>query len=156
MAHTLYHSLIRNFLAASAPDQPPLTEEPGALQFTVEALTCTVYPLEGGQQLVMQCPVTTLAEVGPQNVASVLRLLHGLNWASRDSTGVVAMVDQEDRVLVSKTLEIRLIDAHQLEERTASLLEAASHLATMLKASTQAEEAAAHKPDHAIHHGRFA
>jgi|LauGreDrversion4_2_1035121.scaffolds.fasta_scaffold239708_1 hypothetical protein len=155
MARNLYHSLIRSFLATSAPDQPPLTEDPGALQFTVGGLTCTVYPLEGGQQLVMQCPVTTLAEVGPQNVASVLRLLHGLNWASRDSTGVVAMVDQEDRVLVSKTLEIRLIDAHQLEERTASLLEAASHLATMLKASTQAGEAAPRKPD-PIHHGRFA
>lgn len=156
MARNLYHSLIRSFLATSAPDQPPLTEEPGALQFTVEALTCTVYPLEGGQQLVMLCPVTTLAEVGPQRAASVLRLLHGLNWVSWESTGIVALIDQEDCVLVSKTLDIRLVDAHQLEEQMASLLEAASHLTTMLKAATQPEEAAPRKPDHAIHQGRFA
>jgi hypothetical protein len=48
-----------------------------------------------------------------------------------------------------------LIDTHQLEERMASLLEAATHLATMLKASTPTEEAAPRKPD-PIHHGRFA
>lgn len=155
MIQTLYHSLICDFLAVSAPDQPLPTEDPGALQFTVEAVTCTVYPLEGGQQLVMQCPVTTLAEVGPQNAASALRLLHGLNWASRDSAGIVALVDQEDRVLVSKTLEIRLIDAHRLEEWMARLLDAASHLATVLKASDPPGESAPRRSD-PIHHGRFA
>lgn len=139
MPRNLYASLIRNFVATCAPGQPKLTGDPGAMQFTVGAFICTIYPLDEGRRLVMECPVIGLADLDPDARPPALRLLHGLNWAARISTGIVAMVDQDGCVLVSKTLETRQLDSHQLEERMATLLDAASTLGTMLKVPPQAE-----------------
>lgn len=134
MPSALYASLIKAFVALSAPDQPALTEDPGALQFTVGEHTCTVFALEDGRQLVIQSDVMGLVDLGPDRACPALRMLHGLNWASSSRTGIVALVDESDRVLVSKTLEIRLLDAPQMAERMAALLDSASSLRELLKA----------------------
>ena len=140
MADTLYASLVRAFLAASAPDQPAPSDEPGALQFRVDDRTCTVFALEGDHQLVMQAEAMGLAELSPEGAASAMRLLHGLNWAARESTGIVAMLDPNEQLLVSKTLEIRQLDAQSLGAEMAALLEAAASLGNVLKASAEAGE----------------
>ena len=155
MASTLYASLIKRFLALSAPDQPALAEEPGALQFTVGEHTCTVLALEGGHQLVMQCEVMGLADLGSERMAPALRMLHGLNWAAASRTGIVALVDERDRVLVSKTLEIRTLDAHQLADRMAVLLDSAASLGDLLKALPAPQTQSA-RPSMPPHHGSFA
>jgi hypothetical protein len=140
MAETLYASLVHAFLAASAPDQAPPTDEPGALQFQVDDHTCTVFALEGDRQLVMQAEVMGLGGLSAESAASALRLLHGLNWAARESTGIVAMIDPDEQLLVSKTLEMRQLDADSLGAEMAALLEAAASLGTVLKASAEAGE----------------
>lgn len=137
MADTLYASLVRAFLASIMPGQPPLADDPGALQFQVEDHTCTVFALEGDRRLVMQADVLGMGELDPERSASALKLLHGLNWAARESTGIVAMVNPDDQVLVSKTLEMRQLNAQSLGAEMAALLEAAAHLGTALKATAE-------------------
>lgn len=155
MSNSPYVSLIKSFLALNAPGQPALTEEPGALQFTVGEHTCTVFSLEGGDLLVMQCEVMALADLGPERSPPALRLLHGLNWASASRSGIVALVDERDRVLVSKTLEIRTLDAHQLADRMAVLLDSAATLGDLLKALPAPQTQPA-RPSMPPRHGTFA
>lgn len=142
MAPSLYSSLVRAFLAASAPGQPTPTDDPGALQFQVDDHTCTVFALEGDRQLVMQAEVMGLGELSPAGSASAVKLLHGLNWAARESTGIVAMIDPREKVVVSKTLEMRQLNAQSMGSEIAALLSAAVNLGTVLKSSADASATA--------------
>lgn len=133
MSQTAYASLIKAFLALSAPDEPAVTEDPGALQMTVDGHTCTVFPAAADGRLVLQAPVLELAELDPASLGAANRFLHGLNWASAVGTGIMAMIDDEDRVLVCSVHEIVTLDAPQLSERMAELLDAAAVLKGVLK-----------------------
>lgn len=155
MPNSQYVSLIKSFLALNAPGQPALTEEPGALQFTVGELTCTVFSLEGSDLLVMQCEVMALADLGPERSPPALRLLHGLNWASAIRSGIVTLVDDRDRVLVSQTSDIRQMNAHQLAEQMAVLLESAASLGSTLRAMPMPQKPQG-RPSMPLHHGSFA
>lgn len=132
-AHT-YNGLIRAFMAATVPGTPA-PKAAGPMEFTVDESTCTVFPLEGGRQLVIQAVVMELDTLDPQQVPAALRLLHGLNWVARHTTGVMAMVDAQDHVQVSKTLEIGAMDAQHLGQEMATVLDAAAKLAGALQAS---------------------
>lgn len=133
MTSTAYAALIRAFLAASAPGTAP-PENLGPMEFAADGITCAVFPLEGERQLMIQALVMDLGALDHKRAQDAMRLLHGLNWLARHTTGVIAMVDGQDRVQVSKTLEIGSLEAARLGEEMAVVMEAAAGLAGLLQA----------------------
>lgn len=127
-----YASLIRAFLTLSAPDQATVSQEPGALQFTVNDQTCTVIPLDDGARLVLQARAQDLGGWPRGRVAAAHQLLHGLNWAMAVRTGIMALVDDRQQVLVSRLLDTASLDAPALAEHIAQLLESAPRLRAVL------------------------
>lgn len=133
MSHDPYASLIKAFVALVVPDQPPLTEAPGTLQMTVDEQPCTVFPVDPGSRVALQAEVLELSALGAGDLSAALRLLHGLNWATAVGSGIMILIDDRDRVLVSSVHEIIALDASRLSERMADLLAAASSLKAVLE-----------------------
>ena len=135
MADSLYFSLIRSFLALASPSEiPELTEEPGILELHVAPFTCYVVPLLQREQIILQCAVLDLSELGLQQNLSILRLLHSLNWASSVSTGITILLDENHHAIVHKALKLKQTSAHILEQELAALTDAADQLKTTLLA----------------------
>jgi hypothetical protein len=135
MSHESYAVLISDFLSTAGIDQsPPIPEEPGPLDFKIGGYTCTVFPLEEEEKVVIQSEVMPLDSLDPDQATSAMKLLHRLNWGARCVNGIMAMIDADGTVVVSKTLETALIDGDCLGETMAEVLEAAENLTSILKA----------------------
>lgn len=147
MGNASYVALIKDFLSSGAIDPPPvLAEDPGLLEFRAGEFTCTVFPLQGKADLgaaddgaepriVIQSEVMRLDQLAAEQARSVMRLLHELNWAARVGNGIMAMIDANDTVVVSATMEIRLMDGRRLSEEMAAVLGAAENMSAILQVS---------------------
>ncbi len=147
MSNPPYAALIRDFLSTGVIEPaPPLPENPGLLEFKAGEFTCSVFPLEGELQVVIQSEVMRLDQLTVEQAQAASMLLHGLNWAARVGNGIMAMIDAHGTVVVSKTSEIQRLDGKRLGEEMAAVLEAAENLAPVVKGSPRPPHSSASPP----------
>lgn len=134
MSHHPYHSLVTDFLKRSDLNQPPPSpEDLGKLSFTLGEFTCMVYPDKEETHVNVEVMVTRLDHLPSATIPRALRMLHGINWQARNTTGIMASLGIDDEVIISKSLPISLTDGAQLGAEMAGLLEAAQNLKSLLQ-----------------------
>lgn len=134
MSHHPYHSLVTDFLKRSDLNQPaPSPEDLGKLSFTLGEFTCVVYPDKDETRVNVEVMVNRLDQLPPSSVPKALRMLHGINWRARNTTGIMASLSLDEEVIISKSLPISLTDGAQLGGEMAAMLEAARELRTFLQ-----------------------
>lgn len=140
-----YASLIQSFLSLSAPEAPPLTEDPGPLEFSLNEQTCLVIPINSGELIVLEANAFNLNDHSAKSREVTLRMLHGLNWTSFVENGIVALLDETDNVLASVRLKTRSLDAQNLSEEMAAVLAASVNLKSVIQGLSDASNAGERK-----------
>jgi hypothetical protein len=133
MSHHPYHALVADFLKRSDLNQtPPSPEDLGKLSFTLGEFTCEVYPDEEQTRVTVQVMVTRLDQLPSGTIPRALRMLHGINWIARNTTGIMASISIDDEVVLSKSLSIIQTDGILLGAEMAALLDAAVEMKSLL------------------------
>lgn len=134
MSHHPYHALVADFLKRGELQQdPPTPEDLGTLSFELGDFTCEVYPDKEETRVTVQVMVIHLDQLQPASVPKALRMLHGINHRARNTTGIMASLNNDDELIISKSLAISLTDGAQLGAEMASMLEAARDLKSFLE-----------------------
>ena len=134
MSHHPYHSLVADFIKRGEVAQdPPSPEDLGTLSFTLGDFTCEVYPDKEETRVTLEVMVIRLDQLSPSSIPKALRMLHGINWRARSTTGIMASLGIDDEVIISKSLPISLTDGMQLGAEMAAMLEAALNLESLLE-----------------------
>jgi hypothetical protein len=134
MSHHPYHALVADFLKRSDLNQdPPSPEDLGNLSFTLGDFTCEVYPDKEETRVTLEVMVIRLDQLPPSSVPKALRMLHGINHRARGGTGIMASLNNDDELIVSKSLPISLTDGAQLGAEMAAMLEAALNLKSLVE-----------------------
>lgn len=134
MSRHPYHALVTDFLKRSDLNQtPPSSEDLGKLSFTLGEFTCEVYPDAEQTRVTVEVGVVHLDQLPGATAPRALRMLHGINWAARSTTGIMASLGIDDEVIISKSLPISLTDGALLGAEMAGMLKAARDLKSLLQ-----------------------
>ena len=124
-----FEKLLESFLILAEQD-PQLAKESTGFEFECGAHNVSVFPI-GDSQLVVEVDVTTLQPVEAAS-APLLMILHRLNEAARSEHRWMATIDEEDRILISKSLLIAETDAVALQVAVSAAIDHAETLAALV------------------------
>lgn len=140
--HSAFHYLLSDFTKSLGLDlKVPPAEDLESFEFTHEGTRCVVRPAEDAAQVLIEADALRLDSLPVMERSQAVRFLHGLNRAALSTNHLVATLDVDDEIRVSKSLPFANLTASALADEMVSAVEAARSLARSLRMLSQAENA---------------
>ena len=142
-----FHHLLSDFTKSLGLDlEVPSAEDLESFEFTHDGTRCMVRPAEDAAQVLIEADALRLDSLPVIERSRAVRFLHGLNRAALATNHLVATLDVDDEIRVSKSLPLANLTAAALADEMVSAVEAARSLARSLRILSQAENARPEQP----------
>ena len=134
MPNTAFHNLLTDFMKSLSLDLVlPPAEELESFEFTHDGTRCTVRPAGDDAHVIVEADALRLDSLPVLEHSQAVRFLHGLNRAALATNHLVATLDVDDEIRVSKSLALEGLTAAALADEMVSAVEAARSLARSLE-----------------------
>ena len=142
-----FHHLLSDFTKSLGLElEVPPAEDLESFEFTHAGTRCVVRPAEDAAQVLIEADALRLDSLPVIERSRAVRFLHGLNRAALATNHLVATLDVDDEIRVSKSLPLENLTAAALADEIVSAVEAARSLARSLQILSQAEIAQPEQP----------
>ncbi len=149
MPNAIFHHLLQEFTKSVGLDlEVPSAEDLESFEFTHEGTRCTVRPAGDDALVIVEADALRLDSLPVLERSRALRFLHGLNRAALATNHLLATLDVDDDIRVSKSLLLQGLTAAALADEMVSAVEAARSLARSLQILSQADKAPEAEPAH--------
>ena len=134
MPNTAFHNLLTDFTKSLSLDLVlPPAEELESFEFTHDGTRCTVRPAGDDAHVIVEADALRLDSLPVLEHSQAVRFLHGLNRAALATNHLVATLDVDDEIRVSKSLPLGGLTAAALADEMVSAVEAARSLSRSLE-----------------------
>ena len=134
MPNTAFHNLLTDFMKSLSLDLVlPPAEELESFEFTHDGTRCTVRPAGDDAHVIVEADALRLDSLPVLEHSQAVRFLHGLNRAALATNHLVATLDVDDEIRVSKSLPLGGLTAAALADEMVSAVEAARSLSRSLE-----------------------
>jgi hypothetical protein len=124
-----FHSLLADFLkTAGLAMELPSPEDLESFEFELEGMPCVVFPNPEDTAAVARVFIWRLDSLPAVRQFTAMRMLHSLNHQTCLESQIMATIDVDDRILLSKVIDTRHATGDQLAADIALLFEAAADL----------------------------
>jgi len=142
MPQSTFRHLLQDFTKSVGLDlEVPSAEDLESFEFTHEGTRCTVRPAGDAAHVIVEADALRLDSLPVIERSRAVRFLHGLNRAALATNHLVATLDVDDEIRVSKSLPLENLTAAALADEMVSAVEAARSLARSLRMLSDAENA---------------
>ena len=149
MPQSTFHHLLQEFTKSVGLDlEVPSAEDLESFEFTHEGIRCMVRPAGDAAHVIVEADALRLDSLPVLERSRALRFLHGLNRAALATNHLVAPLDVDDEIRVSKSLPLQSLTAAALADEMVSAVEAARSLVRSLQILSQADKAPEAEPAH--------
>ena len=140
MSQSTFHHLLEEFTKSVGLDlEMPTADDLESFEFTHEGTRCTVRPAGDDAHVIVEADALRLDSLPVFERSRAVRFLHGLNRAALATNHLVATLDVDDEIRVSKSLPLQSLTAAALADEMVSAVEAARSLARSLQILSQAD-----------------
>jgi hypothetical protein len=147
MPDSTFHHLLSDFTKSVGLDlEVPPAEDLESFEFIHEGTRCVVRPAEDASQVLIEADALRLDSLPVIERSRAVRFLHGLNRAALATNHLVATLDVDDEIRVSKSLPLRGLTSATLADEMVAAVAAARSLARSLQILSRAEEAPPEEP----------
>lgn len=141
MPNTAFHNLLMDFTKSLNLDLVlPPAEELESFEFTHDGTRCTVRPAGDDAHVIVEADALRLDSLPALEHSQVVRFLNDLNRAALATNHLVATLDVDDEICVSKSLPLGGLTAAALADEMVSAVEAARSLARSLELFSEADD----------------
>lgn len=149
MPQATFRHLLSDFTKSVGLDlEVPSAEDLESFEFTHEGIRCMVRPAGDATHVIVEANVLRLDSLPVLERSRAVRFLHGLNRAALATNHLVATLDVDNDIRVSKSLPLQGLTAAALADEMVSAVEAARSLARSLQILSQADNAPEEEPAH--------
>jgi Tir chaperone protein (CesT) family len=148
-----FGALVHEFLkAVGMTETPPPLDDLEFLSLEHDGRSCRVFPHETDDLLILEVEVLHIPvqNLGQESVNKAALFLHKINNAARFSNQIIAVITDDDALLVSKILPAQLATGESLCAELAMLVDAADQLASawegLMSAGQQKEDFGSQAP----------
>ena len=141
MPNTAFHDLLTDFTKSLNLDLVlPPAEELESFEFTHDGTRCTVRPAGDDAHVIVEADALRLDSLPSLEHSQAVRFLNDLNRAALATNHLVATLDVDDEICVSKSLPLGGLTAAALADEMVSAVEAARSLARSLELFSEADD----------------
>jgi hypothetical protein len=141
MPNTAFHHLLTDFTKSLSLDLVvPAAEELESFEFIHDGTRCTVRPAGDDAHVIIEADALRLDSLPVLEHSQAVRFLHGLNRAALATNYLVATLDVDDEIRVSKSLPVEVLTAAALADEMVSAVEAARSLARSLELLSEPDD----------------
>lgn len=124
-----FHSLLAHFLKSTGLElELPPAGDLESFEFELEGMPCVVFPNPEDTAAVARVFIRRLDSLPAVRQFTAMRMLHSLNHQTCLDSHLMATIDLDDRILLSKVIDTRHATGDQLAADLALLFEAAADL----------------------------
>jgi hypothetical protein len=142
MPKATFHHLLTDFTKSLALEiEVPSAEDLESFEFIHDGTRCAVRPAGDAAHVIVEADALRLDSLPVLERSRAVRFLHGLNRAALATNHLVATLDVDDEIRVSKSIPLRGLTAATLADEMVAAVEAARSLARSLQILSDAEDA---------------
>lgn len=141
MVNTAFHNLLTDFTKSLSLDLVvPPAEALESFEFTHDGTRCTVRPASDDVHVIVEADALRLDSLPALEHSQAVRFLNDLNRVALATNHLVATLDVDDEISVSKSLALHGLNAAVLADEMVSAVEAARSLARSLGILSEADD----------------